>query len=100
VSQLHSLAVADVNGDGLTDLIAGKRYYAHPSTNRDPGTDDPAIIAWFELSRGAGGAQFTEHVIHTDSGAGCNFVVRDLNGDGKVDVFTTNKRGTFLHLQE
>jgi hypothetical protein len=38
-------------------------------------------------------------VIHEDSGAGCNFVVRDLNGDGKVDVFTTNKRGTFVHLQ-
>jgi hypothetical protein len=98
-SQLHSLSVADINGDGLTDLVAGKRYYAHPSTNRDPGTDDPATLSWFELSRGAGGAAFTEHVIHTDSGAGCNFVVRDLNGDGKVDVFTSNKRGTFLHLQ-
>jgi hypothetical protein len=99
VSQLHSLAVADVNGDGLSDLVAGKRYYAHPSTNPDPGTNDPATLSWFELSRGEGGAEFTQHVIHTDSGAGCNFVVRDLNGDGKADVFTSNKRGTFLHLQ-
>jgi hypothetical protein len=99
VSQLHALAVADVNGDGLLDVVAGKRYYAHPSTNPDPGTTDPPVISWFELQRSAGGATFTQHVIHTDSGAGCNFVARDLNGDGKVDVFTTNKRGTFLHLQ-
>jgi hypothetical protein len=39
-------------------------------------------------------------VIHSDSGAGCNFVARDLTGDGKVDIFTTNKRGTFLHVQQ
>jgi hypothetical protein len=100
VSQLHALAVADVNGDGLPDLVAGKRYYAHPSNNADPGTTDPAVLSWFELQRGAGGATFVQHVIHNDSGAGCNFVARDLTGDGKVDVFTTNKRGTFLHVQQ
>ena len=37
--------------------------------------------------------------IDDDSGAGCNFVARDVTGDGKVDIFTTNKRGTFLHVQ-
>jgi hypothetical protein len=100
VSQLHALVVADVNGDGLPDLVAGKRYYAHPSTNADPGTTDPAVLSWFELQRSAGGATFVQHVIHSDSGAGCNFVARDLTGDGKVDIFTTNKRGTFLHVQQ
>ena len=99
VSQLHSMAAADINGDGLTDFVVGKRYYAHPANNADPGTTDPAVLSWFELQRGAGGATFVQRVIHSDSGAGCNFVARDLNGDGKVDVFTTNKRGTFLHLQ-
>jgi hypothetical protein len=100
ISQLHAMAVADVNGDGLSDIIVGKRYYAHPASNADPGTTDPPILAWFELQRAATGATFVKHVIHSDSGAGCNFVARDLNGDGKVDVFTTNKRGTFLHLQQ
>jgi len=82
LSQNHSMVVADVNGDGLPD----------------PGTTDPAMLVWFELRR-EGGAHYCQHVIHTGSGAGCNFIARDVNGDGKVDVFTTNKHGTFLHLQ-
>lgn len=100
ISQLHSMSVADVNGDGLSDIVVGKRFYAHPSSNPDPGTTDPPVLAWFELQRPPTGATFVKHVIDTDSGAGCNFVAQDLNGDGKVDVFTTNKRGAFLHLQQ
>jgi hypothetical protein len=99
-SQAHALVAADVNSDGLTDLIAGKRYYAHPSNNKDVGTDDPPVLYWFELKRDAAGAQFVPHLIHEDSGAGCNFVARDLTGDGKLDIFTTNKHGTFLHVQQ
>jgi hypothetical protein len=99
-SQLHAMVAADVDGDGLTDVITGKRYYAHPSNNPDPGTTDPPVIYWFELQRGAAGATFVPHLIHSDSGVGCNFVARDLTGDGKVDIFTTNKHGTFLHIQQ
>jgi len=98
-SQLHAMAVADVNGDGLPDILTGKRYYAHPSTNPDPGTTDPPVLYWFELTRAQGTASFVPHLIHDASGVGCNFVAQDLNGDGKVDVFTTNKHGTFVHLQ-
>lgn len=100
VSQLHALVSVDVNGDGLPDIVTGKRYYAHPSSFPDPGSDDPALLLWFELQRDARGAHFVEHIVHDDSGAGCSFAARDVNGDGKVDIFTTNKRGTFLHLQD
>jgi hypothetical protein len=99
-SQAHAMVAADVNGDGLTDIIAGKRYYAHPSSNPDEGTDDPPLLVWFELQRSGGTATFVPHQIHADSGAGCNFVAGDFTGDRKVDIFTTNKRGTFLHVQQ
>jgi hypothetical protein len=45
------------------------------------------------------GLNFVPHLIHDASGVGCSIAAQDLNGDGKVDVFTTNKKGTFLHLQ-
>ena len=34
-TQAHSLALADINGDGTPDLVAGKRFMAH--NGRRPG---------------------------------------------------------------
>lgn len=98
VSQLHALASGDVNGDGLIDFAIGKRYYAHPSTNPDPGTTDPALVYWFEHTNDPA-RRFVPRLIHDDSGAGCSFLIQDVTGDGKADVFATNKRGTFVHVQ-
>ena len=59
----------------------------------------PSSSTWFELQRSVGSATFVPHLVHSESSAGCNFVARDVTGDGKVDIFTTNERGTFLHVQ-
>jgi hypothetical protein len=99
LSQLHALSVADINGDGLLDLVTGKRYYAHPSTNPDPGTEDSPEIRWFELTRNGASATFTSRTIHAASGVGCNFTIRDVDGNGRPDVFIANKHGAFLHRQ-
>jgi FG-GAP-like repeat/FG-GAP repeat len=98
ITQTHSLNLADINGDGLKDLITGKRYWAH-GPKGDARPDDPAVVAWFELSRSGGKPQWTMHEIDHDSGVGTQFEVADVNGDGLLDVVTSNKKGTYYFQQ-
>jgi hypothetical protein len=100
VSQLHALEVVDMDGDGLQDLLTGKRFWAHgPKGDAEP--DAPAIVLWFQLQRdAAGGVRFVPHVIDDDSGVGTQVAAADLNKDGKPDVIVGNKKGTFVHLSQ
>ena len=50
VSETHALIAADINGDGLKDLVTGKRFWSHGKS--EPGSDKPARLYWFEASRG------------------------------------------------
>jgi hypothetical protein len=102
IAQTHALILADMNGDGLPDLVTGKRFYAH--NGRDPGEDEPPTIAWYELSRSekeGGGMtpKWTKHEFDADSGVGTQFEVHDMNGDGLLDVIVANKRGVFYFEQ-
>ena len=38
-TQPHALALGDINGDGLPDLITGKRFWAHGPKGGDPGSN-------------------------------------------------------------
>ena len=92
-SQTHSLELADINGDGLPDFVTGKRWWAHgPKGDVDP--QAPAVVYWFEFARKEGKPVWTPHQIDDDSGVGTQFQVADVNGDGLLDVVTSNKKGT------
>lgn len=97
-SQSHALEMADINGDGVMDFVTGKRFWAHgPNGDVNPG--DPCVLYWFELKRRNGKVSWERHEIDNDSGVGTQFLVTDVNGDGLLDVVTSNKKGVHLFEQ-
>ncbi len=97
-SQLHAVELVDMDGDGLRDIVTGKRFWAHGS-HGDPEPDAPAVAYWFQLVRGGKGVDFIPHLISDVSGVGTQVVVGDVNGDALPDVIIGNKKGTFVHTQ-
>jgi hypothetical protein len=98
-SQPHALMLEDMDGDGLKDIVTGKRHWAH-GNHGDPEPTAPAVLYWFKLTRENGGVTFVPHQIDDASGVGCQFPVGDLNDDGKPDIAIANKSGVFVFLQK
>ena len=92
-TQTHSSIMADINGDGRKDYITGKRFLAH--NGNDAGDGDAPILIWFDLNPKKP-PYYTEHIIDSDSGAGLNIAVKDMNKDKKLDIIIANKNGVFL----
>ncbi len=98
VSELHSLILVDIDADGQNEVVLGKRWQAH--WEGDPGWADPSLLMYFDYEEKDGAVIWTKHVIDDDSGVGIQFEIIDLNGDGKLDMVTANKKGVFLFEQQ
>ncbi len=55
-------------------------------------------MAWFGIPEDIEG-EWDMHVIDDDSGVGTQFEVVDINGDGTLDIVTSNKKGVRVFLQ-
>lgn len=98
-SQPHGTNVGDVDGDGIPDFIAGKRYWSHLDNYSDPDPYGPAVLYVFRTVRNRnapGGAEFVPELIHNRSGAGSDVYPVDLNKDGRMDILTATRYGTFV----
>ena len=94
-SQYHDLAWVDLDGDGVSELVTGKRYRAH--NGHDPGEYDPLGIYYFKWT----GEGFAKQVVDfgpigRGSGCGISFGIADLDGNGLPDIVAPGKDG--LHV--
>jgi len=99
VSEMHGSTFADIDGDGVTDFIAGKRYWTHLDDYFDPDPYGDAVLYVFKTVRdkkAPGGARFVPELIHNRSGAGSDVAAADLNHDGAIDIISATDRGTFI----
>ncbi|MBC7366368.1 MAG: VCBS repeat-containing protein [Undibacterium sp.] len=99
-SQPHALTLADLDGDGLPDVITGKRRWAHGPTGDVEPMATPVNYA-FLLRRdptAPGGARLIPQLIDGASGLGTQIEALDVNADGVPDVLTASKLGTFVFL--
>lgn len=99
-SEIHAIDLVDMDGDGLKDIVTGKRFWSHGRTG-DPDRNAAAVLYWFKLVRNADkSVDFIPYLIDSESGVGTQVVATDINGDSLPDIVVGNKRGTFVHLHQ
>lgn len=95
-SSAHTLMLADIDGDGHDDLVAGKRYMGHDG--KDPGENDPLSVQWYRFDKAH--RTWQSHLVSYGGTCGIDLdsVCVDLDGDGDIDILAPSRAG--LHWLE
>ncbi len=98
-SELHALTIGDINGDGIPDIITGKRHWSHMDGYSTPDPNGPAVLYCYHTVRNPkapGGAEFVPELVHNLSGVGSQLAAVDLDHDGVAEIITATNRGNFV----
>ena len=99
-SELHSVNLVDVDGDGLKDIVTGKTYWSHH--RKSPMWDAGAVVYWFCLVRTKDGVDWVPYKADGEASIGRQLNVHDLNGDKLPDLIVGGMKGAhvLIHRRE
>ena len=97
-SELHSVNLADIDGDGLKDIVTGKTYWSHHT--QSPMWDAGAVVYWFKLVRTKDGVDWIPYRAAADTGIGRQITVADVNGDSLPDIIVGGMKGGHVLLHQ
>ena len=100
-SQYHCLEWVDITGDGIPELLTGKRFRAH--NDNDPGSDDSVGLYYFTWDKAQ--KRFAKHDIAygpagVGKGTGIYFAIADLRKTGRKDIVVAGKDGLAVFFNE
>jgi hypothetical protein len=99
VSETHAAHFIDIDGDGVKDIVTGKRWWSHGRS--EPGSSWPATVYYLKGIKNADkSTTFFPVLIDDDCGVGTQFAVEDINGDKLPDIIVSNKKGVRILVQE
>ncbi len=93
-SELHSVNLVDIDGDGLKDIVTGKTYWSHHQ--QSPMWDAGAVVYWFKLVRHQDGVDWIPYQADGESGIGRQLTVADVNTDGLADIVVGGMKGAHV----
>lgn len=96
-AEAHAIDLVDIDGDGVKDLVTGKRFWAH-GPNGHYFHNNAAVLYWFKIDPSGENGYFVPYLIDFNSGVGVEVETGDLTGNGLVDIVVANKKGTFVFL--
>ncbi|HTF63248.1 MAG TPA: VCBS repeat-containing protein [Edaphobacter sp.] len=106
---IHTMVLADLDGDGKPELITGKQLFAH--NGGDVAALEPVFLFYYKMNKG----QFERHVLSYSYltpyfgknsngqppptyviGTGMKLNAADMDGDGRADIVVACRTGLYI----